>query len=87
MTYAFNGCKSMKTVKDIPDKVQTLTGCFGGCSSITSITIPKNVTYVTQTFTGCTNLTNITIKKSEGSLNLSSSGLTTSQINSVVWDP
>lgn len=55
---------------------------------IKSIEIPKSVNKIgVEAFAECSNLEKIVIKKEIESLDLTNSGLTEEQINSVIWEP
>ncbi len=61
-SYAFIGCKSIKSVT-IPDGVKTIDyQVFRYCSNLETITIPNSVTIVNgNSFDGCTSLKSITL--------------------------
>ncbi|MCM1505818.1 MAG: leucine-rich repeat protein [Ruminococcus flavefaciens] len=60
--YAFNNCKSLKSVT-IPESIISIGyQSFAGCSAITSITIPNSVTSIGGgIFYGCTGLQSVTL--------------------------
>ncbi len=69
-------------IKTIEDKA------FYKNTYIKSIEIPKSVNKIgVEAFAGCSNLEKIVIKKEIGSLDLTNSGLTEEQINSIIWEP
>ena len=61
VTYAFNGCSSLKTVV-LPDTLQEISSRgFSGCKSLVSIELPESlVTIAGSAFLNCSNLTDIT---------------------------
>ena len=63
--FAFDNCKSIKSVT-IPDSVTRIgESAFSGCSSLTSVTIPDSVTEIgDHAFYNCDSLTSITIPDS-----------------------
>jgi len=63
--YAFDGCKSLKSI-NIPNSVTSIgEGAFDGCKSLKSINIPNSVTSIgICAFENCDSLTSITIPNS-----------------------
>lgn len=63
-SYAFENCKSLKTIS-LPNTVRKMEGgCFMGCSSLTSVVIPEGVTALGDStsygvFEGCTALSSV----------------------------
>jgi hypothetical protein len=67
--YAFQNCKSLKSIT-IPNSVTSIGNyAFENCTSLTSITIPNSVNSIgSGAFSGCTSLTSITIPESVTSI-------------------
>lgn len=63
--FAFNGCKSLKSVI-IPNSVRTIDkGAFRCCEELTSVSLPNTVTTLSsELFYGCSSLSDITIPNS-----------------------
>ncbi|MDE2641805.1 MAG: leucine-rich repeat domain-containing protein [Verrucomicrobiota bacterium] len=68
-SYAFNSCRSLRSVT-IPDSVTSIGRfAFGYCSSLRSVTIPDSVTSIGQdAFWDCSSLTSVTIPDSVTSI-------------------
>jgi hypothetical protein len=68
-SYAFNSCRSLRSVT-IPDSVTSIGRfAFGYCSSLTNVTIPDSVTSIGQdAFWDCSSLTSVTIPDSVTSI-------------------
>ena len=73
---AFWGCTGLTSIM-IPASVTSIgIAVFSGCTSLTSVTIPDSVTSIgREAFDRCTGLTEFRIDQPEGSLDLSSVGL------------
>ena len=66
----------------IPDSVTRIDGAFGGCASLTGVTIPSGVTSIgSMTFNGCTSLASITIPATVTDIGVQAFGLCGSLTN------
>ena len=96
----FKNCTSLKRVNSnvdgeciIPNSVTTIVngnyngGAFGGCTSLTSVTIPNSVTSIgSWAFYGCSNLASITIERTTPPT-LSANVFTSTNPNLVIYVP